>query len=276
VVTIDKIKRSERLALLSRMLANSPGKLFSLSHCAQEMGCAKSSLSEDISILRDIFASRKLGSVETYAGALGGVVYRPYIGEDEADELVEQLRQLVVQPERVLPGGFLYLTDLVGNPDLMSRVGLFFARVFQHLKLDAILTVETKGIPIAMMTAWTLNLPLVIVRSDSRISEGTSVGISYVSGTQKRVVTMSLPKRGLAKGSRVVFIDDFLRRGGTASGVLELVAEFESLCVGMGFLIDIAGEDKLVHNYVSLLTLEMIDAESRSLVVSKGRHVFFT
>jgi len=254
------------------MLASSPGKLFSLSQCAEEMGCAKSSLSEDIAILKDIFTLHGLGKIETLIGTQGGIIYHPELSPQGVEELVEQLCQLVNHPERVLPGGFLYLTDLVGNPELMSRVGLFFAQLFRDLNLDAILTVETKGIPIAMMTARMLGLPLVIVRNDSRISEGTSIGISYLSGTQKRLVTMSLPKRALAKNSRLVFIDDFLRRGGTAHGILDLVAEFESVCLGMGFLIDIAGEDKLVQRYFSLLTLEMLDSEARRLIVSKGRH----
>ena len=268
---MERIKRPERLALLSAKLSGTPGKLHSLSIWAEEMGCAKSSLSEDVAILKTIYSEHGLGVIETLSGAQGGIVFYPELTKRDISNLVRELCQLVDQAERILPGGYIYLTDLVGDPQIMNRVGLFFAQEFRERKPDAVLTVETKGIPIAMMTALILNLPLVIVRSDSRISEGTSIGISYLSGTQRRLVTMSLPKRALQKGSKVVFIDDFLRRGGTASGVLDLIEEFESSCVGMGFLIDIAGEDKLVHSYTSLLTIESIDSEGKQLSVHRGR-----
>lgn len=268
--SMDKVKRSERLAIISKILADQPSSLISLSYFTQMLGSAKSSLSEDLTILKSVFEAHGLGQIETLPGVAGGVIYRPHFSDREAESLTERLCALINQPERILPGGFLYLTDVIGDPKLMGEVGLFFARSFREAKPDAVLTIETKGIPIGMMTARALNLPLVIVRSDSRISEGTSIGISYLSGTQKRLVTMSLPKRAITKGSRVLFVDDFLRGGGTAKGILDLVAEFESQCVGMGFLVDIAGGVKQVRDYVALLSLESIDPNARTLSIGKG------
>ena len=51
--------------------------------------------------------------------------------------------------DRLLPGGYLYMTDLLGNPEMMNRVGKVFASAFAKEPIDVIMTVATKGISIA-------------------------------------------------------------------------------------------------------------------------------
>jgi purine operon repressor len=59
-----------------------------------------------------------------------GCLYTPNFSREQAIALVDQLCAMIRQQERILPGGFLYLTDLIGDPSLMQQVGLFFACVF--------------------------------------------------------------------------------------------------------------------------------------------------
>ena len=56
------------------------------------------------------------------------------------------------------------------------------------------MTVATKGIPIAYAVASHLNVPVVIVRRDNKVTEGSTVSINYVSGSSKRIQTMVLIK----------------------------------------------------------------------------------
>ena len=44
--------------------------------------------------------------------------------------------------------------------------------------IDVIMTVETKGIPLAYATATYMNLPVVIVRRDSRVTEGRQLALT--------------------------------------------------------------------------------------------------
>jgi purine operon repressor len=122
------------------------------------------------------------------------------------------------------------------------------------------MTVETKGIPLALMTARALNIPLVIVRHDSKVTEGSTVSINYVSGSTKRIQTMSLSRRAVRKNTKSIFVDDFMKAGGTANGIIELMKEFDNEVVGIGVLIETKEpERKLVDDYVSLLTLNGVD-----------------
>lgn len=133
---------------------------------------------------------------------------------------------------------------------------------------DCIMTVETKGILPAMMVARAFNKPLVIARRDSRVTEGSSISINYVSGSTKRIQTMSLTKRAMLPGQRVIIIDDFMKAGGTAKGMSELVRESGATTVGIGVLVATAEpEKKLVDDYMALMVLNGVDETRKEVHV---------
>ena len=68
---MEKIRRLERLVILAKQLTNKPSHLFSLGEFADVFGCAKSTLSEDMAMIRDILEKQGLGTLETVAGAAG-------------------------------------------------------------------------------------------------------------------------------------------------------------------------------------------------------------
>src|SRR5690606_3644264 len=112
-------------------------------------------------------------------------------------DILQSIREQLEQPDRLLPGGYLYMSDMLGDPALINEIGKMFATAFAYKQLDVVLTMETKGIPLAYATASFLNLPVVIVRRDNRVTEGSAVSINYVSGSTKRISTMSLGRRAL-------------------------------------------------------------------------------
>ena len=52
--------------------------------------------------------------------------------------------------------------------------------------LDAVVTIATKGISLANAVANVLNLPVVVIRKDNKVTEGSTVSINYVSGSSQR------------------------------------------------------------------------------------------
>ena len=66
---MDRIRRNERLAAMTRILVESPNKIFTLGTFCEMFGAAKSTLSEDIDILRGVFAQFHLGQLDTVTGA---------------------------------------------------------------------------------------------------------------------------------------------------------------------------------------------------------------
>lgn len=139
------------------------------------------------------------------------------------------------------------------------------------------MTVATKGIPIAYSVAGYLNVPVVIVRKDNKVTEGSTVSINYASGSSNRIQTMSLAKRSLDKGSNVLIIDDFMKAGGTINGMMNLLEEFNANVAGIGVLLEDEGVDeRLVDEYVSLLKLSTIDMKQKIIEINEGNfHEFF-
>ena len=266
---MDKLKRSQRMVLLTRELTENPGKIFSLSYFCENYKSAKSSLSEDLSIIRDIFADSGEGVLKTIPGATGGVVFYPFLGQDAEDLFLQKLAEDLSHGERILPGGYLYMTDLIYSPEILKKLGKIFAGRFKGSRPDYIVTIETKGIPLALMTAETFGVPLVIIRDSSRVTEGSAVNINYISGSNHTISTMSLAKRTLPENSKVIVIDDFMKAGGTSKGMIDLLAEFKAEVLGLGVLITTKEpENKLVKDYLSLLELELLDSEAKRVIIT--------
>ena len=73
---------------------------------------------------------------------------------------------------------------------------------------------------------------------------------------------MGLAKRTLKESSKCLFIDDFLRAGGTVNGIQDLLNEFDSELIGIGVLVD--NKDvtkKLPTNYTSLVDYYGVDKD---------------
>lgn len=263
----SRLRRSQRIAVIMRLLLERPGRLIPLGHFAEMLGAAKSTISEDISLIRETLVQQGLGTISSVTGAAGGVVYKPRWSAERVEELLAGLSARLNDPGRILPGGYIYMTDLAFDPVLSRRVGDIFATIFGHINCDAVVTVETRGIPIALMTARSLGKPMVTCRRESRPLEGTAISISYVSGSERRLQSMSLARRALTPGSRVLFIDDYLKGGGTARGVETLMAEFGAEIVGTGVLVATGEpEAKLVNDYIPLVVLDNVDADRGQIV----------
>ncbi len=123
----------------------SPNKIFTLGTFCEMFGAAKSTLSEDIDILRGVFAQFHLGQLDTVTGAAGGVRYRPVFAPEDAYRTVKDLAQMLAAPGRVLPGGFIYMADILAMPEVVERMGVIIASQFYRAEPDFVLTMETKG-----------------------------------------------------------------------------------------------------------------------------------
>ena len=268
-----RLRRGERMVVMAHYLLTAPSRLFPLGRFVELLGAAKSTISEDLGFMRQAFERFHIGRVETLAGASGGVRYLPHHGRERTRALVEEICEKLRDPTRALPGGFLYTSDLISAPAHVAAIGEAFATFFAESRPDAVLAMEVRGIPLALMTARAFDVPLVTIRRGAYATDGPSVSVNYVSGSSRTVQSMTLPLRAVAPGSRVVFIDDFLRGGGTARGVFDLMREFRAEVIGIGVLIESATpKEKLIKRYVSLIEFSGTN-DSGEVLVSPSRWI---
>ena len=257
-----KLRRSERMVVISNYLINHPYELTSLNTFAEKYESAKSSISEDIVIIKRAFEEIEIGTIETITGAGGGVIFSPSISDTEAKTIVQGLCDQLSESNRILPGGYIYLSDLLSTPSILNNIGRIIAKSFKDQQIDAVMTVATKGVPLANAVANVLNVPFVIVRRDLKITEGSTVSVNYVSG--------SSGDRSLKAGSRVLIVDDFLKGGGTITGMISLLSEFDSELAGVAVFADNAQANRDYLDYKSLLKVTNIDVKANTIDVEIG------
>ncbi len=270
----DRWSRPMRISHITERLLSRPYRVFSLGDLAREMNVARSTVSEDVSIIREVFRRTGVGAVETLSGATGGVRLKLIPSPEQRCAVTEQLIQELKDPRRILPGGFLYMTDIIFSPRWGEILGAYFSHIFAPYDPDYVVTIETKGIPLALMTARALNRPLVLIRRNSRVTEGSSVNINYVSGSSSRIQTMSLPRRAIESGKSAVVVDDFMRGGGTARGACDLLDEFDVRVMGIGVVaVTDVPEQKRVPDYASLVQVSFDSGEGHVDVRSTAPQV---
>lgn len=253
-----KLKKAHRLSAISKILSDNPNKILTFNYFAERFFSAKSTISSDISSIKSIFEEQKLGKVITIPGAAGGVKYVPTVYKEDGLSFLNSLCEKLSSKERLLPGRFLYLIDLIYDPFIVEKIGKIFASIVDYSSADYLVTIETKGIPMAIMTARIMNLPLLIIRKNTKISEGPSINITYITGkNNSKIQTMSLPIKSIKKGSKVILLDDFMRGGGTLKGMHDLMNEFSVEVLKSIVIISTKEpEVKKIHNYEYLISLD--------------------
>ena len=268
-----KWKRSERLVDMTYYLLEHPHQLIPLTYFSDIYSSAKSSISEDLTIVKETFEEKGIGLLVTVPGAAGGVKYIPKVSDLEVKQIIQEMILELGQSDRLLPGGYLFMTDMLGNPEFMNRIGKVFASVFADKQIDVIMTVATKGISIAHAIARHLNVPVVTVRRDSKVTEGSTVSINYVSGSSRRIQTMVLSKRSMKSGQRVLITDDFMKVGATMNGMKNLLEEFDCTLAGIAVLVEAEHADEtLVDDYYSLVKLHEVNEKNRTIQLSEGNY----
>ena len=265
---MEKLKRNERIGAIIKVLSDRPNKVITYNYFSELFSAAKSSISEDIIVVKKTIEDLKMGRIETISGAAGGVKYIPILGIEERDQFINEMCTILQDKSRLISGDYLYYTDIIYSPEYVDKIGRIIAGDYIYKDIDYVVTMETKGIPIAMMTARYLNRPLVIVRRDNKVTDGATVSINYISGTSKKISTISLSKRSLKEGSKVIIVDDFMKGGGTALGIINLLKEFNTIVEGISvFIASQKPEKKLVKSYEPLMIFNNSDINRESIEI---------
>jgi purine operon repressor len=265
---MEKTDRKTRIAAITAILTKNPSKPYPLQAFCEMFGAAKSSISEDISMIKAILSEQALGEIEVAVGATGGVKYIPTVTGERRAQLLSEVAEKLSNPWRILSGGYIYTVDIFSDPKYVCAMAEILAGMYLKTNPDFIVTVETKGVALAFEVARALAKPLVIARSDSIITEGSAVTINYVTGTSRRMRTMSISRRALSSGQKALLIDDFIAGGGTLHALCGMMKELSITVVGCGVAIATrVPEKKRVDNYKALLMLEDVDTSAERIMI---------
>lgn len=155
---------------------------------------------------------------------------------------MQLLKDRILKDGKNLGNGILKVDDFINHqvdPNLINACGQELARRFVNIGATRVLTAEISGIGPALMTALHLNIPVVYARKSKPITMPDTVYLTVApSHTKGGLVELIVSPEYLARGEKVLIIDDFLASGATIQGLVRLTQAAGAELVGIGALIE--------------------------------------
>ena len=166
----------------------------------------------------------------------------------------EYIRTILDYPVKGIQ--FRDITTLLKNSKHFSKLIDQMTDPWKNEKIDAILSIESRGFIMAGAIAYNLNTAFIPLRKPDKLP-GETYKVNYTleyGSTEMHIHTDALD--GL---TNVLIIDDLLATGGTTLAAIELINKFENKnIVGAGFIIilpDLKGEQKLKAKGIKIHSL---------------------
>ena len=155
---------------------------------------------------------------------------------------MEELKQRIIEEGKVLNNRVLKVDSFLNHqidPKLFVAIGKEIAARFKDQGIQRIVTIEASGIAIALQAAIEMDLPLVFARKKKSILMTDDVYHSVVySYTKEENYDVTISKRFLPAGEKVLIIDDFLASGEAAMGLAKLVESAGDTVAGIAIVIE--------------------------------------
>ena len=151
---------------------------------------------------------------------------------------------------------FRDITTLLQNSSHFKQVIDEMTEPWIGEKIDAILSIESRGFIMAGAIAYNLDTAFVPLRKPDKLP-GETFKVSYT--LEYGSTEMHIHKDALENLQNVLIIDDLLATGGTALAAIELIEKFQNKkIIGAGFIInlpELEGEKKLINKGIKIHSL---------------------
>ena len=141
---------------------------------------------------------------------------------------------------------FRDITTLLQNSNHFEKLIDEMILPWQNEKIDAILSIESRGFIMAGALAYKLKTAFIPLRKPNKLP-GETFSVSYT--LEYGSTEMHIHKDALNNHKNLLIIDDLLATGGTAIAAVDLINKFENKnIVGAGFIInlpELKGDQKL-------------------------------
>jgi adenine phosphoribosyltransferase len=151
---------------------------------------------------------------------------------------MEDLKTLIREvPDFPKPGILFYdITTLIKDPCGFRAVIDGLKQHYHDAHVDIVLGIEARGFIFAPALAYALGAGFVPVRKPKKLpAECVSVTYALEYGSD----SLEMHKDAIARGHRVLIVDDLLATGGTAAAAARMVEEVGGQVAGLGFVVEL-------------------------------------
>lgn len=156
------------------------------------------------------------------------------------------------------------------DPLLMKQIGDEFAGHFKGQGITKVVTIESSGIAPALMTALSLEVPMIILKKQpSKVLNDNLFQTVVTSFTKGTNYELTLSHRFINENDHVLIIDDFLANGEAATGAIRLLRKAHATIAGVGILIEKSfqpGREKLNEQGIDVYSLARIGKLEKDVI----------
>ena len=119
------------------------------------------------------------------------------------------------------------LFNPLGDTEIVAAAAQGLAARLKNIEVDALVTAETKSIPLVYHLAFLTNKPWVVLRKNYKPYMGDALSVETLSITTGKPQTLYLDEKDqhLLRDQRVVLVDDVISTGSTLQGMRLLMAK---------------------------------------------------
>ena len=150
---------------------------------------------------------------------------------------------------------FRDITTLLGNARAFRRAVDELVQPWAGSKIDKVAGIEARGFILGGAVAHQVSAGFVPIRKKGKLPH-TTVRVAY--SLEYGIDEMEMHEDAVAKGERVVLVDDLIATGGTAEGAVKLLRQMGAEVLAACFIIDLpelGGAEKLRRLDVPVRTL---------------------
>ena len=159
-------------------------------------------------------------------------------------------------PDYPKPGiMFRDITTLLGDARAFRRAVDELVQPWAGSKIDKVAGIEARGFIIGGAVAHQVSAGFVPIRKKGKLPHAT-VRVAY--SLEYGIDEMEIHEDAIAKGERVIVVDDLVATGGTAEGAVKLLRQMGAEVLAACFIIDLpelGGADKIRKLGVPVRTL---------------------
>jgi len=152
------------------------------------------------------------------------------------------LEERIVKDGIVKEGNILKVDSFLNHQldvDLFDQMGKEWAKRFEGIEINKILTIEASGIGIACVVARHFGVPVVFAKKSKSVNlDGEMYTAEVESFTHKNKNLVIVSKKFLNKDDKVLIIDDFLANGCALQGLISIINQAGASVSGIGIAIE--------------------------------------
>ncbi len=140
-------------------------------------------------------------------------------------------------PDYPKPGiMFRDITTLLGDAQGLTACIEHLAAPYSRARVDAVAGIEARGFILGGAVADRLGCGFVPIRKKGKLP-GKAIGQDYE--LEYGVDVIEIHEDGIAKGERVLLVDDLIATGGTAAAAVKLLRKLDAEIIGAAFVINL-------------------------------------